>query len=43
MPGATSKCGATLIASDNGSNFERMAAAVLASRSLAFENVANVE
>ena len=43
MQDPTSECAATLIASDNASNFERMDAAVLASGRIAFNNVANFE
>ena len=43
MQGATNECAATLIASDNASNFGRTDAAVLASGRIAFDNVANFE
>ena len=43
MPGATSKCAATLIAFDNASNFERTDAAMLALSRIASENASNFE
>ena len=40
MPGTTSECAATLIASDSVSNFEKMDAAMLALTSIASHNAA---
>ncbi len=43
MQGTTSECAATLIASDNASNFERTDAAMLALSSIASDNASNFE
>lgn len=43
MPGATSEFAATLIASDNASNFERTDVAMLGLSSSPSENASNLE